>query len=386
MNLSKAEIALYSAIAIGVFFVLWQGISARIIFPSAIAAAAVFLLVTPRRPLSRAGSQPVHRDAATPCIRWNRILVLALIAVLGGALAVIGAPLFVIALLCGFLLAAYGLHLFGDLYVSELFRRKRNDRWQHGPYRGPTIEDCALLIVGALFCLMAALMWPSDWRASLTILAFFGGCLLISATAVLRKMRERRFAATRVSIAGQVTIHAAGERLYAIAAGMIIVGCIIGFVDPRTPLLMRGIGAFIALVGLAFIVARVTGVYRRQYLRFEPAGLVLGQRRFSFRVPWDSIADIAAGEYFSNPIVLIRLADSATIDVDPPSARVKLAKELLNTCALMDADLAIMPLLYGLDSPPLLAALLRYAGEPNARQELAAAQAKSVAIGVAPRR
>lgn len=213
---------------------------------------------------------------------------------------------------------------------------------------GPTLEDWSTLGISLGFCLvgLAFLLLTPDWRTGMVTLAFFGSCAVVIGGIVLRKRRARDFHALRVSIRGNTDLRLSDGPLMPLCAGMVVLGCIMFFVGTAYGWVFRGIGAFIAAVGTSMIALQLTGFLRRHYLRFEPEGLVIGERRRTRRVPWDEIRAISAGEIHDNPIVFLTLDGIA-------------------------APVAITPWIYGLEVAPLLAALERYVREPAARQELA---------------
>lgn len=224
--------------------------------------------------------------------------------------------------------------------------------------------DWTLLAIGVLFCGAALLTMGSDWRTGTVMLAFFGGCTLMFMVTILRKLRERGFRALRVSVEGSRNIEADKTFLISLSTGLLAVGAVIFVVGTTVPWHIRAIGAFMALCGM-FLLAAWAGGLLRQYLRFEPEGLVLGLRRFEYRVPWDSIAGIRTMEIADNPLVYLVVPDTAHITVAPPAARRKFVKHLRRN------GICIAPAVFGMDTPPLLAALERYARDPQTRAELA---------------
>jgi hypothetical protein len=50
-----------------------------------------------------------------------------------------------------------------------------------------------LLAIGVGFCLIALIIWPSDWRRAVVTLVFFGASTLVFAHTIVRKLRARRF-------------------------------------------------------------------------------------------------------------------------------------------------------------------------------------------------
>lgn len=303
-------------------------------------------------------------------MRVGQATVVGAVLVLGVVLALLGLPAGVIAMICGFLLCAYALHMFGRVPVRQLFRGKRTPPGARFP--GPTVGDVAVAAIGLVFCVGALIVFSSDWRSGLTSLAFFGFVFLVAGDVLWRKLREGRFKARHVSVVGQVNFRARSTRMIVLSAGMVVAGGIVALVDSHAPLLYRALAGFVALVGACMLVALLAGLGGRQSLRFEPAGVVFGERRYSFLLRWDDMASLAAGEFSSNPVLRIGLAEGARIDVEPSSARASFDRLRSKNRAWMGADLVIMPLLYGFDTHLLLAALMRYRSEPQARNELAA--------------
>lgn len=185
------------------------------------------------------------------------------------------------------------------------------------------LEDWTLLAVGLLFCAASIFTFlQSDWRMGVVMLAFFGGAVALNVATIRRKLRARRFHALRVSIEGGRTIPADRAHVLSISIGVLAVGAIIFFVGTSAPLFIRGIGAFMALTGATLLALWTSGMLR-QFLRFEPEGLVFGRRRL------------------------------------------KVYKHVPRN------GFCIAPATFGMDVPPLLAALTRYIRDPRAREELA---------------
>jgi hypothetical protein len=181
-------------------------------------------------------------------LRGGEILVLGLTATLGVVLYALGAPFGIIALICGLALAPY---------AYEQARRRR-----------PGIEDWAALAVSLAFSAiaLALLLATPQRRPAVVTLAFFGGAALLFATLLVRKRRARKFRALSVSIDGGRDIRA-GEGFYlvGILLGLIVVGPTLFFVGIDYPWPMRGIGAFMALVGILLLALKATGLLGRQF-------------------------------------------------------------------------------------------------------------------------
>jgi hypothetical protein len=119
------------------------------------------------------------------------------------------------------------------------------------------------------------------------------------------------------------------------------------------------------------IIAMALGLPARQFLRFDPDGIVIGLPRYRVRIPWDEIVALGAIEFANTPFVTLGLADASRIPVEPPAAAARFAKTVASNRRWMDCDVTLLPRNFGLDGPPLIVALTRYINEPDARHELA---------------
>jgi hypothetical protein len=316
--------------------------------------------------------QPKH-SAKWPWERAPFWIILAVIAGVGVGLASAGADGALIALACGFGLLVYGFDLLGEIAKVRRLKGLSKPR--------PGLDDWLPLGVCASCCLLALylLLRTDEWRGATVTLAFFGSAVLFFAANIRRKRRERRLAGTTVTIAGGVDIYAgSGPSMLAIALGCCIVGSIIFFLGADFPLLMRLIGAFIALVGVAVSIAIWLGYYARQFLRFEPDAAIFGepgyiymrQRGYRYRVEWNNIASACSFDDDGIPCVGIRLRDVAAVSVNPPSQKPEFKQLTRNRRAGMRMHLVIVPGVFRMDGPTLAATLQRYAQDPSARAEL----------------
>jgi hypothetical protein len=247
--------------------------------------------------------------------------------------------------------------------------RKRTSAGAAKP--GPQLRDWLLLAVGIAFCLAALVIWPHDWRRAVVTLTFFGACTAGFAFTIARKLRSRRFRATQVSIAGSVDIPISRTRFVIIAAVTIVIGAVLVFVEREGGWVMQAIGWGLLLFGAGLIAGQAMGLLGRQYLRFEPGGIVVGERRYSFTVPWEAMEAIGTGEYHDNAVVLLGFSNLDMIQVSPETQRARLYKRIAFCRGWFHTDWFIMCENYGLASAPLAAALARYLNDPEARKELA---------------
>lgn len=311
MRLSKAEIAIYSAIVGGTYVALSNGLPAWLILTAALVLGVPAFILLKRRALRTSDLPQVNPSVS------------------------IG---------------------------QDMARRQQRADFRQAGFA---------LAISLGFCVLAVFLWDENWRVALVTLTFFGSGVLVFVAYFLRKWRERRFRATQVGITGSIDIPMSRARFAALAFGFMAVGSIIAWLAVDYPGIMRVLGVFVAFCGLALLVALVTGFAARQSIRFEPAGIVFRQRKFSYFVPWGDIRGIDAFEYAHNPFVRLWLADPSRIEVTPAEHGRAFLKQVRRNRGYWDADLVIEPRSFGFDVPPFLAALSRYISEPEAREELA---------------
>ena len=357
VSLSKIQIALYLALGVGIFTGLAHGLPHWQLLALAAVVCIADYVSSGREPLREA-------PAEWPWQRPGFWIVLALLAALAIALAYIGAPVGINVLICGIGVIFYGFHLAGQVACR---RRQLSGR----PWRTSSKQNWALLICSLAFCAGALLNARHDWRAALVTITFFGACALIFVADILRKRRERRERGSIVQVTGGVNIPVESSRVGFIALGCCVVGAVLFFVGVNYPLLLRLLGAFIGLVGVALAIALACGYFRRQFIRFDPDAFTVGERGFRYRLEWDNFDDIAEIEFASNPFVGIRVRSVEAIVVEPPDRAPSFRSLIANNRALMDADVVIAPRNFGIDGPVLAGALARYANDDDARAELA---------------
>jgi hypothetical protein len=357
--LSRAQIALYTILAAGIFAGLALEAPKWLLIGLAVAVGIADWVFDRGRPVP-----PPDAPAKWPWQRPGFWVVLASFAVLAIALTYAGSTPGITAFICGIGLAFYGYSV-----ARQIEFKHRQLKGTLG--RSPGVEEWTLLAVSLGFCAIAAfIMMRTEWRTAVVTLAFFGGGTLVFWANIRRKLRERKWEYATVRVVGGVNIYIDAPRMGFIALGCFIVGATIYFVGTNAPLLMRLIGAFIALVGVGVAIAITMGAYRRQFIRFESAAAIFGQPGYSFRVDWDNIAGVVSFDYASNPMVGVLLRDPGVVSVDPPERWTAYESLVRSNRATMDVDLFIAARLFGIDGPALASALQRYALDRDARAEL----------------
>jgi hypothetical protein len=359
LQLSKTQIALYAALAAGCLAALALKLPHWLMFIMAAVVALADYLWERRHPHQEEQIQP--GDLLWP---WQTVafwIVLALFCGLAVALAFAGAPPGIIALICGIGLAFY----IYDVAARITVKRARRQRRSSG---GP--RDWTLFGISAAFCVLSLLTLRDDWRAAVGTIAFFGACAFVFSTVILRRRRERKWTRATVRVTGGINIHINGTRFACIALTCCLVGAIMFFVEIGAPIVLRMIGAFICLIGVALSVAVALGLHTRQFMRFDPEGLIVGERAYEARIDWDNIADVVTLEYASNAFVGITLVSLESVRVEPATRIETFLRNVGNARGLFGTDLSILSGNFGIDSVVLAGALHRYATQPHARQEL----------------
>jgi hypothetical protein len=132
----------------------------------------------------------------------------------------------------------------------------------------------------------------------------------------------------------------------------------------------RALGLFVAGVGVFLLVGAAVGRWPAGYIEFNPDTLVIARRRWRARIAWDGIAEIIESEWQRNPVLLLNVADSNALLIEPPEAAAEATRAIAKNIMWMGAHFAIVTTQYGFDLPVLAAALRRYAGESAARADL----------------
>jgi len=245
--------------------------------------------------------------------------------------------------------------------------RARHQMWTLLKYIG-------LLAMSLLYCVIGVVLLRRNWRISVVLLTFCGGCAIVFLSVVLRQLREWRLGSLgieSVRITGGVDIPLARGRLLAVGLGLTVGGVSPFAVGLDAPWALRISALFFASAGIALLAA--LPFMSRRRIRCDPEGLLIGELRFEYRIPWDEICGIGILEHQeTNPLVILQLLDTERIAVTPPLRRGAFLKAVMRVRKWYGADVAIAARLFGLQAPLLAAAIGRYASDPDARRELAA--------------
>ena len=189
--------------------------------------------------------------------------------------------------------------------------------------------------------------------------------------------RARRREETAFVPRGGARIPAKKSIRYAAALGMTIAGAASlwgGRTDGRWQFV--AIGVTLLALGVGLLGALVVGYAGNQYLVFEPEGLRVGNRSWSYLVAWDNVARIAVGSHQGNPALLLFVRDANALIAsasggEPERARARAAKIVASHRTWTGCDVFQMTDHYGV-SPAVMARLVeKYASDPPARAELA---------------
>jgi hypothetical protein len=245
-------------------------------------------------------------------------------------------------------------------------QRARNDRLDgFSPTGGGrSRSDWWLIVGGAIFVFLGAIIVPSDPAMGICGIAFFAGPLCLGLVNIVQKRRFLRPAPLRVEIAGGVPIPA--SRAVLITGGVWCCGIAVAaaFAQPVALLFLvfgfGGLGAYV-FWGLA------TGRFPADYLQFDPGGITFGRWGWSFSVAWDDILSVGA-DLQEIPILYIMLPSPDVAHIERRRGRPKVFT-LFGKDSVPN-PIHINPIQYGFDLKLLLKALRRYLVDPRARAEL----------------
>jgi hypothetical protein len=234
----------------------------------------------------------------------------------------------------------------------------------------PTTREWLLVAINTLFVVAGIVILPHEPDGAIVTIAFFGTCLVVSLGTVLRKLRDRRFAAETLAVAGGVPIRPSNIIMPLLGGWLAILGVVLFVFGHDYPLLFRAIAVFIAVVGVVVLALALMRRLPGGFLRFDPDALTIAQRRWRARIPWDNILIVHEGEYASNPMLRLRVVDLDGLDIAPAEARAAALRDIARTQALMGAEFVVMTAQYGIDLPLLAGTVARYVQDRAARAEL----------------
>ncbi|MCE3262972.1 MAG: rane protein of unknown function [Pseudoduganella sp.] len=218
-------------------------------------------------------------------------------------------------------------------------------------------RDWALLAIGALFVLASLLNVPREGAKALATLPFFAAIAGVGAWNILRKKRAGRLREARVQVADGVLLRPSRWRLAGLAALLLAIGLPIVVFGAHFGVVMKALGAFVALAGAILLGAVALGWLPAGYLQFSPSGLTFGFRGYAACVPWSEVAGVATGEFHDNAFVGIGIYDLDKVMLTPPHAAARFARTVGKCRAYYHADLAVMAGAYRIDAPVLAAAI-----------------------------
>lgn len=234
----------------------------------------------------------------------------------------------------------------------------------------PSLRDWALLAINIVFVAGGLAILPSDRDTGIVTLAFFGSCLAVTVATLWRKHRYRRYSPGKVEVVGGTPIRPKVGVMLGLGVWMLALGTVLVIYGQHYPLAFRVLSGFVAVAGAVLLLLALSGQWPGGWLQFDPDVLTIAQRGFAVRLPWHDIVAVVEGDYETNPLLLIAVADVTALEVVPSEARAKALRTIGRTRGTMGADFAIMTTHYGIDLPVLADAVRRYAGDATARREL----------------
>ncbi len=238
-------------------------------------------------------------------------------------------------------------------------------------YPCPGIRDWALLAIGVGFTGAGLLILPFDRNVGIVTIAFFGLCAVVLATKIVRKLRFRRPRPLRAEIVGGVPIRPSRAIAFGLGASLFALGAILVTFGRGYGVTFWSISWLVMAVGSALSIGIAVGWLPVGFIRFDPPGITIARRRWSYTIPWDCISGIAPGELHHNPVLYVWLDNPHAVDAHPPECKEQVVKHLASNARWVGAHVMLMTSQYRLELPLLVQALERYLADPSARAELA---------------
>jgi hypothetical protein len=172
------------------------------------------------------------------------------------------------------------------------------------------------------------------------------------------------------AIVGGRAIRPSRARACLIGLGLLLPGFYVMLFGTQFPLALQVLCSVMGISGALVLFGVVAGWLPAGYLRFDPLGLTVAYRNWSYLLPWDSIVKVGPGGTANMPIVLIWITHPESVRTPSTQARETLLRQIAFTRKCVDADLALTPASYNIELSVLLAAFERYRDQPMARNEL----------------
>jgi hypothetical protein len=230
--------------------------------------------------------------------------------------------------------------------------------------------DWLLVAINTTFVIAGIVILPREPAGGVVTLAFFGSCLAVSVATIWRKLRYRRFVAERIGVAGGVPIRPSRTFLPLLGGWLAALGVVLFVFGGEVGLIFQAIACIIAVAGIAALVLALTGYATGGFLQFDPDALTIAQRTWAARIPWDDIVSVQEGEYQSNPMLLVTVADPGALQIAPAKARDRAMRDIARARRWMGADFAVMTWHFGIALPVLAETVARYVNDTAARAEL----------------
>ena len=234
----------------------------------------------------------------------------------------------------------------------------------------PSLYDWSLLAIGTTFVAIGVVLLPSQPDVAIVTLALFGSCTALFAWQIWRKLRYRKFSASRVSVVGGIPIRPSKVFGWGLALWLIALGLTLYIFGTNYPAPFRWLSLAVTAAGSAVLLAVITGRFPSGYLQFDPDGLTIDHRRWRARIPWSAISEVIEAEINSNPVLLIAVNDLKAVTIEPPQAAETASNTITKNRSWLGTEFFVMASHYLIDLPTLSATVRRYAHEPSARAEL----------------
>lgn len=173
----------------------------------------------------------------------------------------------------------------------------------------PSVRDWLLLFVGLCFMVAGILIIPENLSVGVSTLVFFGGCTIVFAGTIHRKLHFRQEnKIIKADIIGGVPIRPSKTVILSLGLALFMSGSILFYFGAPYPLVYKLLSLLISSVGLCLLLGLLFGLLPVGYIQFDPTGISIGQRRWTIMIPWEQISSVSPGESEGNVILVLNSA------------------------------------------------------------------------------
>ncbi|SVC97922.1 uncharacterized protein METZ01_LOCUS350776, partial [marine metagenome] len=221
---------------------------------------------------------------------------------------------------------------------------------------GPTLRDWFVIVSGALFTVACIFMIAkTNELRGYAFTAFFGGGTAFYGWAVWGKIQAQRAQSfDDVRAIGSVRLQANPRFHIVMALWLCVTGPLLALaaIERSNPVMTWG-GWIVGGFGVFLLIWHASGRSAQPFLQFEPEGLRIGQRKYSFLLAWDNIATVTTGMRLEHPALFFtvhnraQLLATSVIHIPRKDGTSPIVELLEANRLYYERDIVIIPFQYG---------------------------------------